>query len=131
MNKKTIGQTARKQSAKEEAIVVYHNTRCSKSREVCTLLDKKKIPFQVIEYLTNPLNKTEIKTLLKKLNIKAEELVRKNELVFKEKFASKIYTEAQWVNILEKNPVLIQRPIVVKGNRAIIGRSADALAEIL
>lgn len=105
--------------------------RCSKSREVCSLLTKKKCSFHVIEYLKNPLNKTEIQALLKKLNMKAEELVRKNEPVFKEKFASKKYTEAQWVTILEKNPVLIQRPILVKGNKAIIGRPVENIDSIL
>lgn len=118
-------------SKKEEKITIYHNTRCTKSREACSILDKKGIPFETVEYLKTPLNQTEIKALLQKLNIKAEELVRKSEPLYKEKFAAKKYTEAQWVKIFTEHPILIERPILVKGNKAIIGRPVERVVEFI
>ncbi|HRG37008.1 MAG TPA: arsenate reductase (glutaredoxin) [Bacteroidia bacterium] len=118
-------------SKQKEKITIYHNTRCTKSREACSILDEKGVPFETIEYLKTPLNQTEIKALLKKLNIKAEELVRKSEPLFKEKYASKKLTEAQWVKIFSENPILIERPILVKGNKAIIGRPVERVIEFI
>jgi arsenate reductase len=115
----------------KEKITIYHNTRCTKSREACSILEKKGVDFTTIEYLKEPLNQTELKALLKKLNLKAEEIVRKSEPLFKEKFASKKLTEAQWIKILTENPILIERPILVKGNKAIIGRPVERVVEIL
>lgn len=116
---------------KETKIIIYHNNRCTKSREACSILDEKGIPFETVEYLKTPLNESEIKALLKKLNIKAEELVRKNEPLFKEKYAAKKLTETQWLKILEANPILIERPILVKGNKAIIGRPVERVIEFI
>ena len=117
--------------SKKEKITIYHNTRCAKSREACSILDEKGIPFETIEYLKTPLTQTEIQALLKKLAISAEELVRKKEPLFKEKYASKKYTEAQWIKILEANPILIERPILVKENKAIIGRPVERVIEFI
>lgn len=129
--KQIVKKTITPSSAKKEKITVYHNTRCTKSREACSILGEKGIPFNIVEYLKTPLNAEEIKALLKKLNLKAEELVRKKEPLFLEKFASKKYTSAQWIKILSENPILIERPILVKGNKAIIGRPVERIAELL
>ena len=129
--KETTVKTAAIPSKTKEKITVYHNTRCTKSREACSILEHKGVAFNTVEYLKTPLNQEEIKALLKKLNLKAEELVRKKEPLFLEKFASKKYTEAQWLKILTANPILIERPILVKGNKAIIGRSVERITEIL
>ena len=118
-------------SKKKEKITVYHNTRCTKSRAACSILKSKGMDFDTVEYLKTPLNPEEIKELLKKLGLQAEELVRKKEPLFLEKFASKKYTESQWLKILSANPILIERPILVKGNKAIIGRPAERIIEIL
>ncbi len=131
MNKKVTTTTSQKKDIQTEKVTVYHNTRCSKSRETCSFLEEKQVPFNTVEYLKNPLSKAEIKALLKKLNMKAEDLVRKNEPIFKEKFAKKSYTEEQWVELLELYPVLIQRPIVVKGDKAVIGRPLENILEII
>ncbi|CAN5415879.1 arsenate reductase (glutaredoxin) [soil metagenome] len=112
-------------------ITVYHNTRCSKSRDVCTILEKKKVKTEVIEYLKTPPTQKEIKELLKMLGMKAEEIVRKGEPIFKEIFATKKLTEAQWIKALAENPILIERPIIVKGNKAIIGRPPERVLELL
>ncbi|HET6226759.1 MAG TPA: arsenate reductase (glutaredoxin) [Bacteroidia bacterium] len=117
--------------SKKEKITIYHNTRCTKSREACSLLEEKGIDFDTVEYLKTPLNQTEIKALLKKLNLKAEELVRKSEPLYKEKFANKKITEAQWIKIFSENPILIERPILVKGNKAIIGRPVEKVIDFI
>ncbi len=115
----------------KEKITVYHNTRCSKSREACSILQEENIPFETIEYLKTPPTEKEIISLLKMLGMKAEEIVRKGEPLYKEKFAGKKLTEAQWIKTLAKNPILIERPIVVKGNKAVIGRPPEKVLELL
>ncbi len=110
---------------------IYHNTRCSKSRDVCSILEKKKVKTEVIEYLKTPPSQTEIKELLKMLGMKAEEIVRKGEAIYKEKFADKKLTASQWIKALSENPILIERPIIVKGNKAIIGRPPEKVLELL
>jgi arsenate reductase (glutaredoxin) len=110
---------------------IYHNTRCSKSRDVCALLQKKKLKTEVVEYLKTPPSPKEIKELLTMLGMKASELVRRNEPLFKEKYEGKKITETQWLKILSENPILIERPIIVKGNRAVIGRPTEKVLELL
>ena|SRR6218665_1005092 len=117
--------------ATADPITIYHNTRCSKSRDVCSILEKKKVKAKVIEYLKTPPTQKEIKALLKMLNMKADELVRKNEPLFKEQFADKKFTQAQWIKALAENPILIERPIIVKGNKAIIGRPPESVLDFL
>lgn len=85
----------------------------------------------VVEYLKVPLNAIELKGLLKKLNMKASEVVRKKESLYIEKYKGKSLTETQWLNILAQNPILIERPILVKENKAIIGRPAERVKELL
>ena len=110
---------------------IYHNTRCSKSRDVCTILEKKKVKTEVVEYLKTPPTPAEIKEHLKMLGMKAEDLVRKKEPLFLEKFKDKKLTEAQWIKAMAQNPILIERPIVVKGKKAIIGRPPEKVLEFL
>jgi arsenate reductase (glutaredoxin) len=113
------------------ALTIYHNVRCSKSRDVCTLLEKKKVKTTVIEYLKTPPTQKQLKELLKMLGMKASELVRKNEPLFKEKYEGKKLTEAQWLKALAENPILIERPIIVKGDKAVIGRPPEKVLELL
>ena len=120
-----------KLNKKLSMIKVYHNTRCSKSREACSILQEKKISFETIEYLKTPPTTSEIKKLLKMLGMKAEDIVRKGEPLYKEKFDNKKFSETEWINILSKNPVLIERPIIVKGNKAVIGRPPEKVLELL
>ncbi len=117
--------------AKSETLKIYHNTRCSKSRDVCTILKKKKVKTEVVEYLKTPPSIIEIKQLLKLLGMKAEEIVRKGEPLFKEKFADQKFTNTQWIKILSQYPILIERPIIVKGDKAIIGRPPERVLEFL
>lgn len=85
----------------------------------------------MVEYLKTPPTQQEIKELLKMLGMKAEEIVREGEPLFKEKFADKKRTETQWIKALAENPILIERPIIVKGNKAIIGRPIERVQEFL
>lgn len=114
-----------------ETVKIYHNTRCSKSRDVCTILEKKKVKTEVVEYLKTPPTPTEIKELLKMLGMKAVDLVRKKEPLFLEKFEGKKLTEVQWIKAMAQNPILIERPIIVKGKKAIIGRPPEKVLELL
>lgn len=115
----------------KERITIYHNTRCSKSREACSILQEENIPFETIEYLKTSPTQSEIKDLLKKLGMKAEDIVRKGEPLYKEKYKDNKYSESEWVKILSENPILIERPIVVKGNKAIIARPPEKVLELL
>jgi arsenate reductase len=112
-------------------VTIYHNNRCSKSRGACEILKSNGIETQLIEYLKTPPTELEIKDILKKLDMKAADLVRKGEEIYKTNFAGREYSEEDWIKILAANPVLIERPIIVNGNRAVIGRPVEKVLEIL
>lgn len=101
---------------------IYHNPRCSKSRETLKLIQEKGIEPEIVEYLNTVPSEKEIAELLQMLGIPAEKLLRKGESIFKEKYKGKELTEAEWIKAMHENPKLIERPIVVKGNKAVIGR---------
>ena len=101
---------------------IYHNPRCRKSRETLELLQAKGVEPEIVLYLENPPNKNELKGIIAKLGIKPQQLIRKGEPVFKEKFKGSELTDDQWIDAMVANPKLIERPIVVQGNKAIIGR---------
>jgi arsenate reductase len=105
-----------------EKLTIYHNPRCSKSRETLAILTEKGIKTDVVEYLKTPLTKKLLKNLLMKLNMKPIDIIRTNEDVFKQKFKGKNFTDDEWIQILIENPVLLQRPIVVSEYKAEIMR---------
>ena len=104
---------------------VYHNPRCSKSRCAISYLEEQNEVFEVIEYLKEPLTKNEIIAILEKLGMKAEDIIRKGEPDYKENLKGKQLTENEWVDAMVKYPKLIERPIVVKGDKAIIARPLE------
>jgi arsenate reductase len=110
---------------------IYHNPRCRKSREAMQFLESKGIDYQTILYLDQTLNANELSALLKKLNIKAEELVRKNEAIWKEQFRDQKLSEDEIIAAMATYPKLIERPIIVNGHRAVIGRPAENILTIL
>lgn len=112
-------------------LTIYHNPKCSKSRETLALLRARGVEPRVIEYLKTAPTAAELHSIVSKLGITAEQLVRKGEDIYKAKYAGKILTEAQWVDALIKNPILIERPIVVRGTRAVIGRPPETVLELL
>ena len=111
--------------------IIYHNPRCSKSRETLELLKEHGEQIEIVEYLKNTPSEKELGEIISKLGIKPELLVRKSETLYKEKFAGKTFTDKQWIKILSENPVLIERPVVVKGNKAVIGRPPQNIIDIL
>lgn len=112
-------------------IVIYHNARCSKSRSACELVAAHGLHAEIIDYLTTPPSKDELRSLLHKLGMKAQELIRRSENVFKEHYAGKTLSEDEWLDALVAHPILIERPIVVRGQRAVIGRPSEKVQELL
>ena len=110
---------------------IYHNPRCRKSREGIKYLESKKINFEVIDYIKNNLSSDQIKNILKKLQLKPIELVRKNEVIWKEKYKGKDFTDDQLIKILSNEPKLIERPIIVSEKLAVIGRPAENIDKLL
>ncbi len=110
---------------------IYHNPRCTKSRQGLALLQNSGVDFEIIEYLKTPLTKDELKDLLQKLGIPALELIRKNEAIWKEQFKNKDLTEAELIDAMIEFPKLIERPIVVNGNTAVIGRPTENISTVL
>ena len=110
---------------------IYHNPRCSKSRETLKMIQEKQPGVEIVDYLKNPPSTAEIKNLLQKLNMKAEELLRKNEDIYKKQFKGKNFNEEEWIQIMSENPKLIERPIVVKGNKAVLGRPPENVESLL
>jgi len=110
---------------------IYHNPRCSKSREALKLLEEKNIPHQVVEYLKQKINKETLKTILNKLNCKPIDVVRKNEEIYKSNFKNKNFTDEEWIDIILEHPNLLERPIVEKKYKAVIARPAEKIVELL
>ena len=110
---------------------IYHNPRCRKSRESIKYLESKKINFEVIDYIKNNLSSEQIRNILKKLQLKPIELVRKNEAIWKEKYKGKDFTDEQLIKIMSNEPKLIERPIIVSEKLAVIGRPAENIDKLL
>ncbi len=110
---------------------IYHNPKCTKSRGTLALLQAHGVEPKVIEYLKTPPSASELKTLVAKLGIQPEALVRKGEDVYKSDYAGKTLTDAQWIDAMVKHPILIERPIVVSGARAVIGRPPENVNALL
>ena len=110
---------------------IYHNPRCRKSRETLELITKQGVSVEIIEYLKETPSANDLSVILSKLGMKPEQLLRKGEKLFKEEFKGKKLTDNQWIKAMVENPVLIERPIVVKGNKAIIGRPPENVNKLL
>ena len=112
-------------------MIIYHNPRCRKSRETLQLIREAAVEPEVVEYLKEPLDKKGLKKILSKLNIEAEKLVRKNEKEFKENYKGKNLSEDDYLEMMLKYPKLMERPIVVKGEKAVIGRPPENVVSLL
>ncbi len=110
---------------------IYHNARCSKSRQGLALLQDSNKDFEIIEYLKTPLTEKELTDIIDKLQIEPIELVRKNEAIWKEKYKGQNLSNKQIINAMVDNPKLIERPIVVNGDLAVIGRPLDKIISII
>ena len=109
---------------------IYHNPKCSKSRQTLELIRSKTSEFEIIEYLKNPLTAEEITVLLSQLNIDPVELVRTQEVIWKEDYKGKELTDIEIINAMFENPKLIERPIVVRNNKAVIGRPPENILSL-
>ncbi|MFL2582487.1 MAG: arsenate reductase (glutaredoxin) [Flavobacteriales bacterium] len=110
---------------------IYHNPRCRKSRETLQIIEASGNKVEIINYLENTPSEDELQDIVNKLNIPAENLLRKGESIFKENFKGKKLSENEWIQVMVKNPKLIERPIVVHGNKAILGRPPQNVKELL
>ena len=106
-------------------IKILHNNSCSKSRGILEYLDENGVPFEIIDIINEPLSETELRTVLKKLHCSVKDLVRTNDKLYKEKFRDQNLCDEDLVQMLLKNPSLIQRPVIIKGSVALIGRPLD------
>ncbi len=109
----------------------YHNPRCRKSRETLEFLKEKGIEPELFFYLKTPPTFEELKEVVRKLGIKPYDLIRKNEKIFKENFKGKEFSDDEWIKIMTENPKLIERPIIIKEDKAVIGRPKEKVLELL
>ena len=112
-------------------IQIYHNPRCSKSREGLEILKKSNQEYQINDYLKHAPTIAELNKLIQLLNISPIQLIRKGELIWKENFKGKVLSDMQIIEAMSKYPKLIERPIVVNGNKAVIGRPPTIIKEII
>ena len=114
-----------------DALTIYHNPKCSKSRETLELLRGRGLEPRIVEYLKTPPTAAELAAIAKQLGIRPVGLVRKGEDIYKSRFAGKSLSDAEWIEALVRDPILIERPIVVAGGRAAIGRPPQRVLELL
>lgn len=112
-------------------ITIYHNPRCSKSRAACALIAERGVEAEVIDYLATPPTRDELRSVLGKLGMQAHQLVRRGEAAFSEHYAGRELSDEQWLDALIDHPILIERPIVVCGDQAVIGRPPEKVLELL
>lgn len=112
-------------------IKIYHNNSCSKSRCALAVLEESGQDFEVVNYLETVPTVAELTGIVEKLGIQAQDLVRKTETVYKEKYKGKTLSEAEWILAMVENPILIERPILVSGDKAVIGRPTEKVNDIL
>lgn len=112
-------------------IQIYHNSRCGKSRECLAFIEDSGKEFEVIKYLENVPTLDELKSIIKKLDIKPIELVRQKEKIWIDNFKNKTMSNDEIIQAMILNPILIERPIVINGNKAVIARPLEKAIAIL
>lgn len=112
-------------------IKIYHNNRCSKSRNGLQIVEQSGKPFEVVKYLEDVPSEKELKNIIKLLGIKPIDLVRKNEAIWKADYKGKDLSDAEIIKAMVENPKLIERPIVINGNKAVIGRPPETILDII
>ncbi|MBC2840687.1 arsenate reductase (glutaredoxin) [Robiginitalea sp. SC105] len=112
-------------------LTIYHNPRCRKSREGLAILEASGKPFTVVKYLDTPLSREKIREILDKLGMPAKSLVRTGESIWKEKFRSQEFSEAELIQALADHPKLLERPVVTSDTAAVLGRPPERIQEFL
>lgn len=110
---------------------IYHNPRCNKSRQGLQILEESKVDFEIIKYLDTPPNFQELSAIIKSLGITPLALVRKGEAIWKEQFKGKELTDDQIIQAMCDFPKLIERPIVIKDQKAVLGRPPESIKSLL
>lgn len=114
-----------------DSVKIYHNPRCSKSRQTLALLQEKGIEPETVLYLETPPSTEELTDILAKLDISARDLLRKKEAEYKEhNLADKTLSDADVIKAMSVSPRLIERPIVIKGDKAVLGRPPENIEEL-
>src|SRR5210317_1201429 len=112
-------------------ITIYHNNRCRKSREGLQILEESGKEFEVVKYLETIPSKAELKNIIDLLKIKPIDIVRKNEAIWNQEFKNKSLSDNEIIDALCTHPKLIERPIVINGNKAAIGRPPSNILDII
>jgi len=112
-------------------IKIYHNPRCRKSREGLQILEDSGKEFEIIKYLDEIPTEKELSDIIELLGIKPIDLVRKNESIWKENYKNKQLSDNETITAMVENPKLIERPIVVNNNKAIVGRPPENIKKII
>jgi len=111
--------------------LLFHNPHCGKSRDALRLLQDAGIGVEIVEYLKTPPGAAQLEDILNKLGMKPEQLLRKGEAIYKERYAGRTLGDAEWIAAMVEHPILIERPIFVKGDRAVVGRPPERVLEAL
>ena len=111
-------------------ITIYHNPRCGKSRECLAYLEKSNRSFEIVKYLDNPISEEKLIEIITKLNIPAIELVRKKEKIWIEKYKEKKLTNEDVIHAIFENPIIMERPVVVNNDKAIIARPLNLIESL-
>ncbi|MFC0604364.1 arsenate reductase (glutaredoxin) [Winogradskyella pulchriflava] len=112
-------------------IKIYHNPRCSKSRQGLAILEESNQEFDVVKYLEDKLTVADLEAIISKLSIKPLDLVRKNEAIWKSDYKGKTLSDKDIIEAMISHPKLIERPIVVNGKKATIGRPPESIKNII
>jgi len=110
---------------------IYHNPRCSKSRKGLQYLEEKGCSFEIVKYLDNGISEEELTELVNKTGKKPFDFIRQQEQDYKEQYKGKVLSDAEWIKVLVKNPKLLQRPIIVNGDKAVLGNPPENIDSIL
>ena len=118
----------------KDKLIIWHNPRCRKSREglaaVQEIAAQKGLEVEIRKYLENPPTREELKQVLNMAGLSPWDILRKQEKIWKEQFKGKEWTEEDLIDIMAQHPKLIERPIVIYGNKAVLARPADKVKEL-
>ena len=116
----------------QDTITIYEKPTCTKCREMDKLLRERSIPFEKINYYIEPLTKKKLTELIRKMNIKPRDLLRKSEPIYKDLgLANDEFSDSELIGLMIEHPDLLQRPIVERGDRAVLGRPTENVKELL
>jgi arsenate reductase len=116
---------------KQEKITIFHNPRCSKSREALDYLTEGNCEIEIVQYLKDVPSKQQLETLIQQLEVFPLDIIRQNEQVFKDNYKGQTKTADEWIDVMIEHPILIERPIIIQGNKAIVGRPPVLVKELI